>query len=74
MGSLSPDCHYLDGNKKAEKIFGTAQELTTLLGIDPKRVRLEWISSAEGVKFAEVAAQFTEEIQSLGPLKIKVAA
>jgi len=44
------------------------------MGIDPKRVRLEWISSAEGVRFAEVAAQFTEEIQSLGPLKIKVAA
>jgi len=45
-----------------------------ILGIEPGRVRLEWISSAEGTKFAEVAAEFTEEIQSLGPLKIKEAA
>jgi F420-non-reducing hydrogenase iron-sulfur subunit len=45
-----------------------------ILGIEPGRVRLEWISSAEGTKFAEVAGKFTEEIQSLGPLKIQEAA
>lgn len=45
-----------------------------MLGIDPDRVRLEWISSAEGTKFAEVAQEFTEKIQALGPLKIKEVA
>jgi F420-non-reducing hydrogenase iron-sulfur subunit len=45
-----------------------------MLGIDPKRIRLEWISSAEGTRFAEVASEFTEQIRSLGPLKETEAA
>ena len=56
------------------KVFETAEELVGLLGIAPQRIRLEWISSAEGTKFAEVATSFTETIQSLGPLRMAVAA
>lgn len=59
---------------KAEKMFQTTKELVGILGIEPERVRLEWISSAEGTKFAEVATTFTEVIQSLGPLKIEETA
>ncbi|MBU0699439.1 MAG: hydrogenase iron-sulfur subunit [Proteobacteria bacterium] len=68
------DCHYLDGNVKAEKIFQITQELVKILGIEPARLRLEWISSAEGVRFAEVARKFTEQIKSLGPSTLKQAA
>ena len=68
------DCHYLDGNVKAEKMFKMTQELTRILGLEPARLRLEWISSAEGVRFAEVAREFTEQIKSLGPSNIKQAA
>ncbi len=68
------DCHYLDGNVKAEKMFQMAQELAELLGIEPARLRLEWISSAEGVRFAEVAREFTETIKSLGASNLKQAA
>ncbi len=68
------DCHYLDGNVKAEKMFNLTQELIKILGIDPERVRLEWISSAEGTRFAEVATEFTEKIRSLGPSALKQAA
>ena len=38
------------------------------LGINPKRLRLEWISSAEGGKFAKVMREMTEEVRELGPL------
>lgn len=55
-------------------MFGSAKKLAVMLGIEPDRVRLEWISSAEGTKFAEVAQEFTEKIQALGPLKIKEVA
>lgn len=55
-------------------MFQTAKELVEILGIESERVRLEWISSAEGTKFAEVATTFTEVIQSLGPLKIEETA
>ena len=48
-------------------MFETARELAGLLGIEPERLRLEWISSAEGRKFAEVIREFTEHIRALGP-------
>jgi len=68
------ECHYLDGNVKAEVMFKMTQELVNILGIEPARLRLEWISSAEGVRFAEVAREFTEQIKSLGPSTMKQAA
>ncbi len=39
------------------------------LGVEDERVRLEWISSAEGTKFAKVISEFTEELRQLGPFK-----
>jgi len=42
------------------------------LGIDPGRVRLEWISSAEGQRFARVITDFTDEIKELGPNPINL--
>ncbi len=68
------DCHYLDGNVKAEKMFQMTQELVKIIGIESARLRLEWISSAEGVRFAEVAREFTEQVKSLGPSTLKQAA
>jgi F420-non-reducing hydrogenase iron-sulfur subunit len=68
------DCHYLDGNVKAEKMFDMTRELVKILGIDPVRLRLEWVSSAEGGRFAEIAKEFTEQIISLGPSALKQAA
>lgn len=68
------DCHYLDGNVKAEKMFQLTLELVELLGINPERLRLEWVSSAEGIRFAEVAREFTAKIRSLGPSSLRHAA
>ena len=47
------------------------KRLLSQLGIDPRRVRLEWISSAEGRKFAQAIIDFTNEIKELGPNRIK---
>ncbi len=55
-------------------MFQMTQELVEILGIEPARVRLEWISSAEGVRFAEVAREFTGQVKSLGPSTLKQAA
>ena len=55
-------------------MFGMTKELVKVVGIDPVRLRLEWISSAEGTRFAEVAREFTEQIKSLGPSSLKQAA
>jgi F420-non-reducing hydrogenase iron-sulfur subunit len=48
-------------------------EIMNVLGLEKSRLRLEWISSAEGPKFAEVAREFTAHIHSLGPSMAKAA-
>jgi F420-non-reducing hydrogenase iron-sulfur subunit len=47
-------------------------ELVNILGIEPGRMHLEWISSAEGTRFAQVARDFTEQIRTLGPSSLRM--
>jgi F420-non-reducing hydrogenase iron-sulfur subunit len=43
------------------------KEILTRLGIDTRRVQLEWVSASEGAKFANLVSIFTEELKELGP-------
>jgi F420-non-reducing hydrogenase iron-sulfur subunit len=61
------DCHYIFGNERAVEQFEKTKQMTKLLGIEEGRIRLEWISAAEGVRFAEVINEFTEQVRQLGP-------
>ncbi len=61
------DCHYSFGNYEAEKNFHKLTKMLTLLGVHPKRFRLEWISAAEGNKWAALIAEFVTDIKALGP-------
>ena len=64
------DCHYITGNEYAEERFeGLHTILIKQLGINEKRVRLEWVSASEGKRFAELITEFTKDIKELGPLK-----
>jgi F420-non-reducing hydrogenase iron-sulfur subunit len=60
------DCHYIFGNERAVEQFEKARDVVRLLGLDG-RLRLEWISAAEGVRFAEVINEFTDQVRQLGP-------
>ncbi|MBN2168635.1 MAG: hydrogenase iron-sulfur subunit [Actinobacteria bacterium] len=60
------DCHYLKGNYATAKRFRVIKDLLESVGIDPGRLRLEWVSAAEGEKYADVIASFTEQIRALG--------
>lgn len=60
------DCHYISGNEKAVRNVEMARSLIELLGIEPQRLRLEWISAAEGARFAKVVEEFTEQVRELG--------
>jgi F420-non-reducing hydrogenase iron-sulfur subunit len=61
------DCHYREGNLKAEKKAEMTSKLLEVLGIDTRRFRLEWISASEGAKFASLIKEFTETLKKLGP-------
>jgi len=60
------DCHYQEGNYKAEKRAEAIRLMLTDFGIEEERFRLEWVSAAEGPRFAQVVREFTEQIQTLG--------
>jgi F420-non-reducing hydrogenase iron-sulfur subunit len=68
------DCHYQKGNYKTLKRFHLLRDLLEQYGIEPERLRLEWVSASEGVKFADVIAEMTEEIRRLGPNPLKEVA
>jgi F420-non-reducing hydrogenase iron-sulfur subunit len=63
------DCHYINGNYRTAGRYPLLEVLLRQLGIEPERVRLEWISAAEGDKFARTVSEFTEQIRALGPLE-----
>jgi len=43
------------------------------LGIEPERLRLEWISASEGVKFRDTVNEFIDKVIKLGPIHSKLA-
>jgi len=61
------DCHYLAGNYKAERRVALLRRLLDQFGIEPERLKLEWVSASEGDRFATVIKEMTEEIRKLGP-------
>ena len=64
---IPTDCHYISGNFKAQRRVVMVKKLMEQLGIEPERLRLEWISAAEGDKFAKTIREMTEDLKKLGP-------
>ncbi len=61
------DCHYQEGNLKAAKRADAIHLMLEDFGVEKERFRLEWVSASEGIRFAELMRQVTEEIRNLGP-------
>jgi len=56
------DCHYINANRQTQKRVDRLWNRLERLGIRPERLQLEWISAAEGQKWAEVMT-FLEELR-----------
>jgi F420-non-reducing hydrogenase iron-sulfur subunit len=65
------DCHYISGNLKAARRVAMLKKLMKQLGVNKKRLKLEWISAAEGEKFARIITEFTKELKDIGPNPMK---
>jgi len=63
------DCHYTEGNYNTLKRYPLMMQMLEQFGVERERVRLEWISAAEGTIFANVVREFTETIRRLGPYR-----
>ena len=69
LGGCHPgDCHYVEGNLKVLRRYGLLKRMLADLGVEEQRVRLEWISAAEGEKVRTVVNEMTRQIEKLGPL------
>lgn len=68
---LPSDCHYMSGNFKVLRRITLLKKLLQDFGIEPERLRLEWISASEGDKFATIVRSMVEQLKKLGsnPLK-----
>jgi F420-non-reducing hydrogenase iron-sulfur subunit len=53
------------------KRMGFMKKLLEFSGVDPERLMLKWVSSAEGPRFAKVVTEFVEKIRSLGPSPLR---
>jgi F420-non-reducing hydrogenase iron-sulfur subunit len=72
IGGCHPgDCHYQEGNYKALRRFYLLKKMVREMGIEEDRLRLEWISAAEGERVKVVVNDMVAKIRALGPLKIK---
>jgi F420-non-reducing hydrogenase iron-sulfur subunit len=72
MGCHLGDCHYQEGNFKTIRRIPFLKRLIRDFGIDPRRLRLEWVSASEGDRFAKIVNEMTEEIRGLGPLQLHI--
>jgi F420-non-reducing hydrogenase iron-sulfur subunit len=70
IGGCHPgDCHYIQGNYFAKRRIAVLKKLLEHIGIDERRVRMTWVSAAEGKKFADVIKEITEDIKKIGPMQ-----
>ena len=71
IGGCHPgDCHYQEGNYKALRRYTLLKRVLKSMGIDEKRVRLEWISASEGDRVQKVMNEMSDTLRKLGPLKL----
>jgi len=54
------DCHYINANRQTVKRMQSLWNKLEKAGVRPERLQLEWISAAEGQKFAKVMRQLEE--------------
>jgi F420-non-reducing hydrogenase iron-sulfur subunit len=69
-GCLEGECHYRTGNLRTRKKVEYVKKVLKEIDIEPERVEMYNLSSAQGQRFADIANEMVEKIKSLGPSPI----
>ena len=72
LGCHIGECHYDSGNHRTAKRIPILHALMTFAGLEPERLRLDWVSASEGERFSRITTEFTEAVRALGPVKWRV--
>jgi heterodisulfide reductase subunit A2 len=67
---LPYDCHYINGNLRMKERTDILKPMLVKLGLSPERFRVEYISAAEGNRYAEVIKEIESQRKAIGPQKI----
>jgi len=68
LGCHIGECHYDSGNHRTAKRLPVLQTLMAFAGLEPERLRLDWVSASEGERFSRITTEFTETVRALGPV------
>jgi heterodisulfide reductase subunit A len=67
-GCPPEECDH-DGNYKTRRRLVLLKNVLNDLGIDPKRIRLEWFSTGESAKLKNAIDEYVKELDKMGPIK-----
>ena len=70
LGCHPGDCHYSEGNYITRRRGIMLKNLLATMGFERSRFDVNWVSAAEGARFADVVREFVEEIKALGPIRM----
>ena len=70
-GCLEGGCHFLEGNLRARRRVERAQKFLAEIGLEPERLEMFNLSSAEGPRFAEIVTTMYERVRKLGPSPLR---
>jgi len=63
------DCHYItEGNYDALNMVQLSKKILEHIGVNPQRLRIEWVSAGEGIRYANIMNEFLGQVESFGPL------
>jgi len=66
LGCHIGECHYDTGNHRTAKRIPVLKNLLSFVGLEPERLRLDWVSASEGDRFSRIVTEFTDTIRELG--------
>jgi len=72
LGCHIGECHYESGNHRAAKRLPILRALMSYAGLEPERLRVDWVSASEGERFSRIANEFVDKVRALGPVKWRV--
>jgi coenzyme F420-reducing hydrogenase delta subunit len=70
-GCLEGGCHFIEGNLRARRRVERTKQLLEEIGLEPERLEMFNLSSAEGARFAEIVIEMSERLAHLGPSPLR---
>ena len=67
LGCHPGDCHYTEGNYHARRRYALMHRLLEYMGIERERLLVDWVSAAEGRRYAALVTAFAAQVKDLGP-------